>query len=255
MRSERVSFLNRRGERLSGRIDLPDRGSPAHYAVFAHCFTCTKDFKLAVNLDRELTDKGIAVLRFDFTGLGQSEGSFTDTNFSSNADDVVSAAVFLTGRGAPPGLLIGHSLGGTAMLCAAPSVPSSVAVVTIATPSEPRHLKTYLGIDSGLLSSEGSVETTLAGKTLKITKQFVDDLDRTDMNAKIEGLNRAILVFHSPQDRVVGIENALTIFQHARQPKSFVSLDGADHLLLDEDDARYVGALTAAWALRYLVRM
>jgi putative redox protein len=254
MRSERVTFKNRRGIELSGILDLPDAGVPAHFAVFAHCFTCSKDFKLAVNMDRELVGKGIAVLRFDFTGLGQSEGDFSDTTFTTNAEDIVSAADYLSDFHEPPGLLVGHSLGGTAALYAAPSIRSSSAVVTIATPSEPRHLKKYLGIDRDALASKGKADITVAGRSFTIGKEFVDDIERVNMAERIRDLGRALLILHSPGDSVVGMDNAAYIFRHARQPKSFISLDGADHLLLNEADARYVGTLIAAWSLRYMGR-
>ena len=254
MRSERITFTNERGIDLSGILDLPDAGSPAHFAVFAHCFTCSKDFKLAVNIDRELAARGIAVLRFDFTGLGQSGGDFSKTSFTTNAEDIVSAAVFLSGNYGPPGILIGHSLGGAAVLYAAPSVRGSSAVVTIATPSEPRHLAQYLGIDRERLASEGKIGITVAGRSFTIGKEFVDDLERVNMADRIRDLGRALLVLHSPDDTVVGIDNADYIFNNARHPKSFISLDGGDHLLRNEADARYAGTLIAAWSLRYLNR-
>jgi alpha-beta hydrolase superfamily lysophospholipase len=203
-------------------------------------------------MDRELVARGIAVLRFDFTGLGQSGGDFSDTTFTTNAEDIVSAADFLAGLHRPPELLIGHSLGGTAALYAAPSVRGSSAVVTIATPSEPRHLKQYLGIDRERLSSEGKIGITVAGRSFRIGKEFVDDLERVNMAERIRDLGRALLILHSPGDAVVGVDNADYIFRHARHPKSFISLDGADHLLLNEADARYAGTLIAAWSLRYM---
>jgi putative redox protein len=254
MRSERIIFRNRRRIELSGILDLPDAGSPAHFAVFAHCFTCSKDFKLAVNMNRELVDRGIAVLRFDFTGLGQSGGDFSDTTFTTNAEDIASAADYLSDFHKPPKLLVGHSLGGAAALYAAPSVGSASAVATIATPSEPRHLKEYLGIDGDTLASKGRMDIKVAGRSFTIGKEFVEDLDRVNMAERIRDLGKALLVLHAPEDTVVGLDNASYIFEHARHPKSFISLDGADHLLLDEADARYAGALIAVWALRYLNR-
>ena len=254
MRSERVTFRNRRGIELSGILDLPEAGSPAHFAVFAHCFTCSKDFKLAVNVDRELVDRGIAVLRFDFTGLGQSGGDFSDTTFTTNAEDIASAADYLSNLYKPPKLLVGHSLGGAAALYAASSVRSSSAVATIATPSEPRHLKEYLGIDADAFASKERIELKVAGRSFAIGKEFVQDLERVNMAERIRDLGRALLVLHAPGDTVVGMDNADYIFEHAHHPKSFISLDGADHLLLDEADARYVGSLIAVWSLRYLSR-
>jgi putative redox protein len=254
MRSERVTFRNRRGIPLSGILDLPDAGNPAHFAVFAHCFTCSKDFKLAVNMDRELVERGIAVLRFDFAGLGQSGGDFSDTTFTTSAEDIVSASDFLSDLYEPPGLLVGHSLGGAAALYAAPSVRGSSAVATIATPGEPRRLKEYLGIDPDAFASKERVEIKVGGRSFAIGEEFVRDLERVNMAERVRDLGRALLVLHSPADAVVGVDNAAYIFEHARHPKSFISLDGADHLLLDEADARYVGSLIAVWALRYLSR-
>jgi fermentation-respiration switch protein FrsA (DUF1100 family) len=254
MRSEKVAFRNGRGIALSGILDLPDEGEPAHFAVFAHCFTCSKDFKLAVHMNRELVAGGIAVLRFDFTGLGQSGGDFSATTFTTSAEDIVSAAGFLAETRTPPRLLIGHSLGGTAALFAAPSVPGSSAVVTIATPGEPRHLIRYLGIDRERLAAEGEAGITVAGRSFTIGREFVADIETVDMAGRLRDLGRALLVLHSPADAVVAIDNADYLFGHARHPKSLVALDGADHLLLKEEDARYVGALVAAWAPRYLKR-
>jgi len=254
MRSEKVSFANGRGIALSGILDLPDAGDPAHCAVFAHCFTCSKNFKLAVNMDRELTAAGIAVLRFDFTGLGESGGDFSSTTFTTNAEDILSAAEYLARVRRPPRLLIGHSLGGTASLYAAPSVKSAAAVAVIATPSEPRHLVRYLGIDRARLAAEGKADITVAGRGFTIGREFVEDIEGVNMAERVRGLGKALLILHSPVDAVVGIENAAYLFEHARHPKSFVSLDGADHLLLNEPDARYAGALIAAWSRRYLDR-
>jgi len=185
MISQRVSFRNRRGIELRGILDLPDSGTPAHYAVFSHCFTCSKDFKLAVNMDRELVERGIAVLRFDFTGLGQSGGDFSDTTFTTNAEDIVSASDFLSDLYEPPELLVGHSLGGAAALYAAPSIRSSSAVATIATPSEPRHLKEYLGIDGDAFASKEKVEIKVGGRRFAIGEEFVRDLERVNMAERI----------------------------------------------------------------------
>jgi alpha/beta superfamily hydrolase len=252
MKSEKVSFKNRSGAKIGARIDLPDAGKPEHFALFAHCFTCSKDIKTIGHIDRALTELGIAVLRFDFTGLGESEGDFSETNFSTNVQDLISAAEFLRQSRIAPKIIMGHSLGGAAVLHAASSIPGSAAVVTIAAPSDPGHLIDILGLDPDELAAEGEAPVTIAGRSFKIRKQFYDDLDRTRMEETIRTLNRALLVLHSPADRVVDIENAYRIFQAARQPKSFVSLDDADHLILKESDGAYAGRVIVAWASRYL---
>jgi putative redox protein len=252
MKSHRLFFKNRTGAMLGARIDLPDGGSPPDFAIFAHCFTCTKNLKAIHNIDSALTGSGIGVLRFDFTGLGESEGDFAETNFSTNVEDLLSAADFLKSEYAAPKILIGHSLGGAAVLQSAQHIPSSAAVVTIAAPGEPVHLKTLLRISSERMAEVGEVEISLAGQTFKIKKQFIEDLDQTRMQDTIKNLNKALLIFHSPVDPIVDISNAASIFQSARHPKSFISLDRADHLLSDKRDSLYVGALIATWAQRYM---
>ncbi|KPJ85993.1 MAG: osmotically inducible protein OsmC [Spirochaetes bacterium DG_61] len=252
MKSEKITFRNRTGANLGARVDLPDLGNPDHFALFAHCFTCTKNIKTIGHINRALTNQGIAVLRFDFTGLGESEGDFTETNFTTNVQDLISAAEFLEKEYSAPRLIMGHSLGGAAVLQAASSIPSSVAVVTIATPSDPGHLKRLLRVHPDKIEQDGFAEISIAGRSFKVKKQFFEDLEGSRMEERVQHLNRALLILHSPADRVVGIENAARIFQAARHPKSFVSLDDADHLLLDEADGLYVGGLISAWARRYL---
>jgi putative redox protein len=203
-------------------------------------------------ISRTLAEAGIAVLRFDFTGLGESEGDFADTNFSSNVADLIAAAEFLKEEFEAPKVLIGHSLGGAAVLQAAARSPSSVAVATIAAPSETAHLARLLSSTRATLEARGEAEITIGGRTFTIKKQFLDDLERTQMEATIRDLNRALLIFHSPQDQTVGIDNAAQIFQAAQHPKNFISLDGADHLLSNPRDSLYVGSLIAAWAGRYI---
>jgi putative redox protein len=192
------------------------------------------------------------VLRLDFTGLGESEGDFADTNFSSNVTDLIAAAEFLEAEFQPPKVLIGHSLGGAAVLQAAARIPSSVAVVTIAAPSETAHLARLLEATKPAIEARGEAEVTIGGRTFTIKKQFLDDLERTQMRETIHNLNRALLVLHSPQDQTVSIDNAAQVFQAAQYPKSFASLDGADHLLSDPGDSQYVGSLIATWASRYI---
>jgi putative redox protein len=246
------SITNAAGERLGARLDLPLEGRPLAYAVFAHCFTCTKNIKAAAHISRSLTKQRIAVLRFDFTGLGESEGDFAETNFTSNVSDLVAVANYLVQEFEAPKLLIGHSLGGAAVLQAAQHIPSVVSVVTIAAPCETTHLSHLLADTKALAEIEGEARVTIGGTTFKLRKQFFDDLDRTNMEKTIGSLDRALLILHSPMDRTVSIDNAMEIFQHARHPKSFISLDQANHLLSNQEDSWYAGEVIAAWASRYL---
>jgi putative redox protein len=255
MEFQKITFENKQGQKLGARLDLPVDGQPVAFALFAHCFTCTKNLKAAGNISRALTRQGIAVLRFDFTGLGESEGDFAETNFSSNVADLVAAADFLEQAFEAPQILIGHSLGGAAVLQAAAHVPASVAVVTIGAPSEPSHVLRLLEGKKEMIEAKGEAKVTLAGRTFMIKKQFLDDLAQTRMQDAIRNLRRALLIMHAPLDNTVGIDNAAQIFQAARHPKSFISLDQADHLLSDERDSRYVGALIATWARKYLKRL
>ncbi len=248
----KLTFKNEKGESLAARLDLPVDEKPVAYAVFAHCFTCTKNLNAVVNINRALAREGIATLRFDFTGLGESEGDFSHTSFSSNVSDLIAAADFLKLEFDAPGLLIGHSLGGAAVLQAAKHIPSTVAVATIGAPSNLDHLARYLTPQRQAIATQGEAEITLAGKTFRIKKQFFDDLQPTHFQETIQNLNKALLIFHSPVDSIVGIENAAEIFQMARHPKSFISLDRADHLLSNREDSLYVGSVLAAWARKYL---
>lgn len=252
METKRVEFLNEKGHRLAGRLELPVGREPLAYALFAHCFTCSKDYKAVANVSRALAGEGITVLRFDFTGLGESEGEFSDTNFSSNVDDLVAAARYLAEDYRSPKILIGHSLGGAAVLQAASQIPSAAAVATIAAPSDPKRLSRLYTDRGRELDERGEIEVSIAGRPFRIKKQFADDLERTHMDETIRNLHRALIVFHSPLDEVVSIENAAHIFRTAKHPKSFVSLDKADHLLTREEDSRYVGRVIAAWASRYV---
>ena len=252
MQFKKLEFANAAGQKLSARLDLPVDGKPTAYALFAHCFTCSKNIKAIGHISRALTLERIAVLRFDFTGLGESEGDFAETNFSSNVEDLVWAAKFMQAKYEAPTILIGHSLGGAAVLQAAASILSSRAVVTIAAPADPGHVKLALGQNKEIIEGQGEANVDLAGRTFKIKKQFLEDLESVQMLKTIENLNRALLIFHSPTDDVVGIENAARIYQAARHPKSFISLDQADHLLMNPKDSLYVGAVIAAWATKYV---
>jgi len=250
-RHEEFQFIGSSGESLSALLDLPD-GEPAAFALFAHCFTCGKDIFAAARIAGGLAERGIAVLRFDFTGLGHSEGEFANTNFSSNVDDVVRAADALRERYAAPALLVGHSLGGAAVLAAAGRVPEAVAVATIGAPADPAHVAAHFQEMRPEIEARGEAEVLLGGRPFRIRRQFLDDISGQNLDEAIRGLRRALLVFHAPRDEIVGIDNASRIFSAARHPKSFVSLDDADHLLSRRADARYVAEVLAAWAGRYL---
>ena len=251
-RRERIEFPGAFGHRIAARLDRP-ADTPLAFALFAHCFTCGKDLKAANWISRELVDRRIAVLRFDFTGVGESEGDFAETNFSSNLADLVAAADFLRAHDDAPQILIGHSLGGSAVLAAAPRIPESVAAATIAAPADTHHLRDILAAQAPEIETAGAAVVDVMGHRVRIAKQMLEDLVRQDLEAAIADLGRALLVFHSPDDEVVSIEHARRIFAAARHPKSFISLDGADHLLIArEQDARYVAEMLATWARRYL---
>jgi putative redox protein len=252
MTTRRVHFTGSHGGRLAGRLELPPDGEPRATALFAHCFTCSKDTRGAVYASRALAQRGIAVLRFDFTGLGESEGEFQETTYGSNVDDLVLAAEFLASEIEAPSLLVGHSFGGAAMLRAASRIPSARAVVTIAAPAEPTHLRRHLRVGMDELERTGYAEVRLGGRTFRLDRDFFEGLGEVRLREEIAGLRQALLVLHSPQDREVGVENARMIFDAAPHPKSFVALDGADHLLSEEADASYAAGVIAAWAERYL---
>ncbi|WP_420457424.1 alpha/beta fold hydrolase [Rubrivirga sp.] len=252
-RSEPIRLPNATGQTLAARLDLPDAGEPVAHALFAHCFTCSKDLHAVRRIARGLTERGLGVLSVDFTGLGDSEGAFEDTSFSTTVGDLVSAARFLEETHAAPQLLVGHSLGGAAVLAAAGQLPAVRAVATIGAPCDPGHVRHHFVDQEADIVADGQAVVDLGGRPFTIRRQFLDDLDTHDrMRERIGALGRALLVFHSPQDATVGIEQARHLFEAARHPKSFVSLDGADHLLTDPADARYVADVLAAWATRYL---
>ncbi len=251
MESKKIEFTGSTGETLSAKIDLPG-GETKACALFAHCFTCSKDLSAVGNITRALAEIGIATFRFDFTGLGQSSGDFADTNFSSNVEDLVKAAEYMQQELEAPSVLIGHSLGGAAVLQAAHKMDSVKAVATIGAPAEPAHVKENFAMDLKEIEEKGQAKVTLAGRPFTIKKQFVDDLEETRMKEFIHGLNRALIVFHSPIDNTVGIENASKIFMAAKHPKSFISLDKADHLLIKKEDSLYVGSVLGTWAEKYL---
>jgi putative redox protein len=251
MTSIPVRFPGAFGSELAGRLDTPLL-PPRAYALFAHCFTCSKESKAASFISAALTEYGIAVLRFDFTGLGASEGDFANTGFSSNVSDLVAAAEWLRAHHGAPAILIGHSLGGAAVLAAAGRIAEARAVVTIGAPSEPAHIKAMLKSSVGEIEARGEAEVEIGGRRFRIKREFLEDLEQQTQKQYIAGLRRALLVMHSPIDGTVPIENATGIFIAAKHPKSFVSLDRADHLLSRREDSRYAATVLAAWAGRFV---
>lgn len=250
MIKSKVVFKNLHGENLAGLLEIPE--NPVAYALFAHCFTCGKDVKSASRISRALGEKSIAVLRFDFTGLGGSDGDFSNSNFSSNVEDLLAAAEFLKTNYQAPKLLIGHSLGGAAILAAANDIPQALAVVTIGSPAEVTHVVKNFHANLASILKHGQSPVTLAGREFIIKRQFLDDIERQDQNDKISKLGKPLLVFHSPIDKTVSIEQAQKIYQAAKHPKSFISLDTADHLLSNNRDAEYVASCIASWFSRYV---
>ena len=251
MTTEKVTFTGHQGDKLSARLDMPD-GPHLATALFAHCFTCSKDIPAARRVAGRLTAMGIAVLRFDFTGLGHSEGEFANTTFTSNVGDLVAAANYLASRAMAPGLLIGHSLGGAAVLRAAGQIASVKAVVTIGAPFDPAHVTHNFGDALDRIRQQGQAQVQLGGRPFTIGRDFVDDVTAARLEPDIAGLGRALLVMHTPRDTIVGIENAGQIFTAAKHPKSFVTLDDGDHLLTDPAIAEHAASVIAAWSARYL---
>jgi uncharacterized OsmC-like protein/fermentation-respiration switch protein FrsA (DUF1100 family) len=248
--TEKVEFPGALGARLSARLDSP-AAPPVGYALFAHCFTCSKETRAATYLSAALAERGIATLRFDFTGLGGSDGDFANTNFSSNIGDLLAAAEFLREQFRAPELLVGHSLGGAAVLAAAPKIPEATGVAVIGAPFDPAHVLRLIPRRDEI-ERTGEAEVELAGRTFRIKKQLLDDLADQRLDDAVRSMRKALLVMHSPRDDTVDIDNATRIFQAARHPKSFVSLDPADHLLTRREDASYAGHVLAAWGERYL---
>jgi uncharacterized OsmC-like protein/fermentation-respiration switch protein FrsA (DUF1100 family) len=248
---ERFQFTGSEGQQLAAALDTPE-GETSAYALFAHCFTCGKDVLAASRIAVALAAKGIAVLRFDFTGLGSSEGDFANSTFSSNVADLVRAADHLRETRGAPSILIGHSLGGAAVLAAAGQIADAKAVVTIAAPSDPAHVTNFFKDRIEDIRQQGKVEVSLAGRPFSIKREFLDDIAEHSLTSHIATLHKALLVMHSPTDDTVSIDNATRIFVTAKHPKSFVSLSGADHLLTNKTDAAYVADMIASWASRYL---
>ncbi len=251
VKSEKITFTGAQGEALDARLDLPSE-TPRAYALFAHCFTCSKDVFAAARISQGLADRGFGVLRFDFTGLGGSSGDFANTNFSSNVGDLKAAADFLRAEYAAPQLLVGHSLGGAAVLAAAPDVEGVRAIATIGAPADVAHVAHNFGTSIEEIERTGVADVMLGGRSFTIKKQFLDDVRAQRLEDRLASIRAAILVFHAPRDEIVGIENSGKIFSAAKHPKSFVSLDDADHLLTRRSDARYVARVLSAWASRFI---
>jgi uncharacterized OsmC-like protein/esterase/lipase len=247
----KITFPNNQGEMLSASLEKPEN-SPKFYAIFAHCFTCSKNVIAASKISRTLSDNGIAVLRFDFTGLGNSDGDFSNTNFSSNIQDIVSAANFLEDNYGSTKLLIGHSLGGAAVLAAAQLLPDVTAVVTIAAPATAEHIQHILSDKKDAIFDENKAQVEIAGRKFNIKKQFLIDIANYNSLDHIANINKALLIFHSPVDAIVSIDEAAKIYTAAKHPKSFISLDKADHLLSDKRDANYVAEIIVSWTSRFL---
>ena len=252
MNIQKVNFTNAEGQQLVGRLELPINQHAHNYVIFAHCFTCNKNLSAVKNISRELTANGFGVLRFDFTGLGESDGDFENTNFSGNVDDLISASNYLKENYTAPTLLIGHSLGGAAAIFAAAEIESVKAVATVGAPSNPKHVQHLIQSSVDEIKTTGQANVNIGGRPFTIKKQFLDDIETKSLPDVAKNLRKALLVMHSPQDTTVGIENAEAIYIAAKHPKSFVSLDGADHLLMKKEDSIYVGNVIATWAKRYI---
>lgn len=248
---EKIEFEGSQGAKLAARIDKP-KGNITAYALFAHCFTCSKDVFAASRIAKSLTNRGIAVLRFDFTGLGASEGEFANTNFTSNVQDLVKAADYMRENLKAPTILIGHSLGGAAVLVAASQINEAKAVVTIGAPADAAHVADNFSDKKAEIMEKGEAEVCLAGRSFQIKKQFLDDINSQNLKDHIANLGKALLIMHAPFDDIVGIENAATIFTQAKHPKSFITLDDADHLLTKHEDAEYAAHIIATWSERYI---
>lgn len=248
----KIKFTNRQGLELAGSLELPISAPPRAFALFAHCFSCTRHIRAAVYISRAMAEQGIAVLRFDFTGLGESEGDFADSSFSANIDDLLSAADWLAENYRAPELLVGHSLGGTAVLAAAMQLQSCRAVATINAPAEVKHVLHHMEEELAAIDRDGAALVNLGGQTFRITREFVDDIRNQQILHHLASMKAALLVMHTPGDNIVSIDDAQAIFTAARHPKSFVSLDQADHLLSNVRDAQYAGQLIVSWASLYL---
>lgn len=252
MPTQKVKFTNKKGYNLSAKIDLPLKKNPYPFVIFAHVFTGNKNLVASKHISRALTMHGFGVMRFDFTGLGESEGDFSDTNFSSNVEDLEAAAEYISREYMAPAVLVGHSLGGAAAIFASAKIESIKAVVSIGSPSYPEHVTHLLKDKKEEIEKNGCAQVDIGGRNFMIKKQFLDDLQAQNHIPIIKNLGKALLVMHSPQDTIVGIENAANIYKLAKHPKSFITLDRADHMLTNKDDAFYAGSVIASWVKRYI---
>lgn len=252
MPSKKINFINKKGINLSGNLELPDVGKAHNIAIFAHCFTCNKNLKAVRHISKALQRKGFGVLSFDFTGLGDSEGEFINSNFSSNLDDLRAAADYLAEQYSAPTILIGHSLGGAAVLAVAQYIDSIKAIATIGAPFSPSHVTHLFDNAKADLAIQEKVDVNIGGRPFTIDREFINDLNAQDPTKVLPNIKQSVAIFHSPQDDIVGIDNAALIYRHLSHPKSFISIDGADHLLSAERDSRYVGEMISQWAERYI---
>jgi len=251
MKNEKLQIVNKKGIKLQAYIELPANQKPNYFAIFAHCFTCSSTLSAVKNISRSLTNHGFGVLRFDFTGLGRSEGEFADSHFSANVDDLISVNDFLKEHYEAPSLLVGHSLGGAAVLVAASKLDNIKAVATVGAPASVSHVKHLFSHGIDQIKDKGKVEVNIGGRPFKIDEEFVSDFDKTDLLEIVKTLRKPLLILHSPIDTIVGIKNAEQLYHNVHHPKSFVSLDNADHLLSKSADSKYVGNVIATWVERY----
>lgn len=253
MNTVRLKIPNSKGLLLNARLELPENEDTAQFVLFAHCFTCTSNLNAVRNISRSLTEQGFGVLRFDFTGLGNSEGEFADSHFSANVADLIAVSNFLEEQYQAPGILIGHSLGGLASLVAASKLPLVKAVATIGAPADVEHVSHFFSHRADEIKQEGSAEVNIGGRPFTLNREFIENFKELNVAEMVKGMNKALLIMHSPVDTIVGIENAQRLYQRALHPKSFISLDNADHLLSDAKDSQYVGNVIGAWASRYFL--
>lgn len=255
MKSTKLKIKNRKGITLNANLELPANQKPNYYAIFAHCFTCSSSLSAVRNVSRALTQNGFAVLRFDFTGLGRSEGEFADSHFSANVDDLLDVHKFMEEHYQAPSLLVGHSLGGAAVLVAASKLETVKAVATVGAPSTVNHVKHLFSHQVEESEEKGDIEVNIGGRPFVINQDFVEAFDNTDLPAIVKDLRKPLLIMHAPFDKIVGIENAEQLYKKAHHPKSFITLDNADHLLTKEEDSQYVGHMIGTWAMRYFPKV
>ena len=251
MKSTRLKIENRKGLILNANLELPANQKPNYYAIFAHCFTCSSSLGAVRNISRALTNDGFGVVRFDFTGLGRSEGQFADSHFSANVEDLIDVHNYMSNNFSAPGLLVGHSLGGAAVLVAASQIETVKAVATVGAPANVSHVKHLFSHDLSAIPENEEVKINIGGRPFTIDKEFISDFDKTDLPSIVKSLRKPLLILHSPIDATVEVENAQQLYHHARHPKSFVSLDDADHLLSKSEDSNYAGNVIGTWTQRY----